>query len=53
VQIYIARLQKFSDALTAENKNVFAFAAKVQTVQFNIRSSVLLMKLTILFSVES
>ena len=39
VQIYIARLQKFSDALTAENKNVFSFAAKVQTVQFNIRSS--------------
>ena len=29
----------FSDALTAENKNVFSFAAKVQTVQFNIRSS--------------
>jgi len=27
VQIYIARLQKFSDALTAENKNVFSFAA--------------------------
>jgi len=39
VQNYIARLQKFSDALTAENKNVFSFAAKVQTVQFNIRSS--------------
>ena len=39
MQIYIARLQKFSDALTAENKNVFSFAAKVQTVQFNIRSS--------------
>jgi len=39
VQIYIARLQKFSDVLTAENKNVFSFAAKVQTVQFNIRSS--------------
>jgi len=39
VQIYIARLQKFSDALTAENKNVFIFAAKVQTIQFNIRSS--------------
>ena len=37
MQIYIARLQKFSDALTAENKNVFSFAAKVQTVQFNIR----------------
>ena len=33
--IYIARLQKFSNALTAENKNVFSFAAKVQTVQFN------------------
>jgi len=28
VQIYIARLQKFSGALTAENKNVFSFAAK-------------------------
>jgi len=41
VQIYIARLRKFSDALTAENKNIFSFAAKVQTVglQFNIRSS--------------
>ena len=39
MQIHIARLQKFSDALTAENKNVFRFAAKVQTVQFNIRSS--------------
>jgi len=26
VQIYTARLQKFSDALTAENKNVFSFA---------------------------
>jgi len=39
VQIYIARLQKFSDALPAENKNVFSFATKVQTVQFNIRSS--------------
>ena len=25
--------------LTAENKNVFSFAAKVQTLQFNIRSS--------------
>jgi len=37
VQFYIARLQKFSDVLTAENKNVFSFAAKVQTVQFNIR----------------
>jgi len=35
----MARLQKFSDALTAENKNVFSFASKVQTVQFNIRSS--------------
>ena len=34
VQIYIARLQKFSGALTAENKNVFSFAAKVLTVQF-------------------
>jgi len=34
VHIYIARLQKFSDALTADNKNVFSFAAKVlQTVQ--------------------
>ena len=31
MQIYIARLQKFSDALEAENKNVFSFAAKVQT----------------------
>ena len=39
MQIYIARLREFSDALTAENKNVFSFAAKVQTVQFNIRSS--------------
>jgi len=39
VQIYITRLQMFSDALTAENKNVISFAAKVQTVQFNIRSS--------------
>jgi len=39
VQIYIARLQKLSDALTAENKNVFSFAAKVHTIQFNIRSS--------------
>ena len=38
MQIYIARLQKFSDAMTAENKNVFSFAAKVQTVQFNIPS---------------
>ena len=39
--MYIAQLQKFSDALTAENKNVFSFGAKVQTVQlqFNIRSS--------------
>jgi len=32
VQIYIAQLQKFSGALTAENKNVFSFAAKVLTV---------------------
>ena len=39
MQIYIARLQKFSDALSAENNNVFSFTAKVQTVQFNIRSS--------------
>ena len=39
MQIYIARLQKFSDALTAENNNVFSFTAKVQTVQFNIHSS--------------
>jgi len=39
VQIDIARLEKFSDMLTAENKNVFSFAAKVQTEQFNIRSS--------------
>ena len=39
MQIYIARLQKFSDALTANNKNVFSFAAKVQTVQFSICSS--------------
>jgi len=39
VQIDIARLEKFSDTLTAENKNVFSFAAKVQTEQFNIRSS--------------
>jgi len=38
MQICIARLQKFS-ALTAENKNVSSFAAKVQTVQFDIRSS--------------
>ena len=38
--MYIAQLQKFSDALTAENKNVFSFGAKVQTAQFNIRSSV-------------
>ena len=30
VQIYIARLQQFSDALTAKNKNVFSFVAKVQ-----------------------
>ena len=37
--MYIAQLQKFSDALTAENKNVFSFAAKVQTAQINILSS--------------
>ena len=35
MQIYIARLQKFSDALTDENKNVFSFAAKVQTVAYS------------------
>ena len=29
VQIYIARLQKFSGALTAENKNVFSFTEMV------------------------
>jgi len=38
MQICIALLQKFS-ALTAENKNVSSFAAEVQTVQFDIRSS--------------
>ena len=39
MQIYIARLQKFSDALTAENKNVFSFAAKVQTADSTVQHS--------------